>query len=175
MLGLVAHAAPCARLCLAPVATVGMDQDERAAVEASLVRALDAPRCADAITIDDQCFMSDACLKARAASFVVVRAVRAGPELRLNYAAVQNDRVRRGEKVAAAIPFYASGTLDHAIAGDACAPLAGEPASDTPSLPLIGIVGGASLAGVAALGLGISAIGLESRATDGRLKEAAFF
>ncbi len=184
----------CARVCLAPLSTIGMDSDEQAAFETAMMRALNAPRCAEFLQIDDACFSNDDCLqrvRADRPGFVVAHAVRAGSELRVTWAVTKLEHaVERGQLVAPPLAFLASGHLDDNIARGQCvaqsadppttqAPAATNetpspaPPSFVPSLKVIGMIGGGAVVAVSAVTLGASLALLETPSAAGSTKEVS--
>jgi hypothetical protein len=109
-----ALAAPAA-LCLAPPLLTGATPDERMALEAALVRAIHAARCADAPVVDAGCFDDDDCLRRRAknrsAGFVATSALLAAGELHLLIATVGETVVSRHAHDEAWLSFLTSGSL----------------------------------------------------------------
>lgn len=193
----------CARRCLATPLTLGLDADERRAVDAALARALDAAPCAPAVVVDDDCFGDDACLAALpgADGLVATRVVRAAGQVQLAFATPRAGGVLRGRHAEPWLSFLAAGALDDVIARGACGPAdAAASTTSTTSTPTTSttstttpaqaastattaqaappaswlLIGGGATVGVGVVGVVGAEVALEGAQTPGALKETAY-
>jgi hypothetical protein len=167
---LVHIASACPQTCLAHVDALGVDAEGALHIDADVAAALGAPRCVDAPTVDDACFLDDTCVAAVAppAGALVVRVVVAGMRARVLVASV-----KPGKPVARrALDLIANEALPSMIAAALASELT-ETCTEKPIWPSVALVTGGTLVVVsAASGIG-SYLALRQPETDGDAKQAA--
>ena len=190
-----------ADVCLAPIASLGVDDDERGAFEVALVRATGSKACEGLSVLDETCFFDDACVARASERAIQARVFVAGDRVRVTWALALVDGVRRGESSAVRAAFLSAGALPE-VAG-VCAELAPKPApaavpaatgpvvvpagpsapalpggpiedaSPAPAQPLMVMGAGGAVLVASLAAVSVSAVVLETAEIDGGPKEAA--